>query len=146
MDCYSCHSANYNGTSNPNHKTAGFPTQCLSCHTTSAWRPASFDHDGPYFPIYSGTHRGKWSSCADCHVNPANYAVFECILCHEHSNRTEVDGHHRGVTGYAYQSAACYRCHSRGSAGVRSFRHLAPCARTRMKARPRMTCGPGGER
>jgi hypothetical protein len=115
--CYSCHQADYSGATNPNHAAAGFPTSCQDCHTTAAWRPATFDHDGRYFPIYSGTHRGRWSSCGDCHVNPGNYQVFECILCHEHANRTEVDSKHRGVSGYAYQSSACYRCHSTGRAG-----------------------------
>ena len=114
--------AAYMGTTNPNHQAAGFPITCESCHTTSAWRPATFDHDGRYFPIYSGKHRGKWSSCSDCHVSPSNFKAFECILCHEHSNRTEVDSKHRGVSGYAYQSAACYRCHSRGTAGFAASR------------------------
>ena len=86
-DCYSCHQANYAATTNPNHRAASFPTQCQTCHTTSAWKPATFDHDGRYFPIYSGTHRGRWSSCSECHVNPGNYKAFECILCHEHSNK-----------------------------------------------------------
>ena len=27
---------------------------------------------------------------------PGNYKAFECILCHEHSNRTKVDADHRG--------------------------------------------------
>jgi hypothetical protein len=116
-DCNSCHQANYAATTNPNHRAANFPTTCESCHTTSAWRPATFDHDGRYFPIYSGKHRGKWSSCSDCHINPGNYQAFECILCHEHSNRADVDNKHRGVGGYSYQSAACYRCHARGNAG-----------------------------
>ena len=114
-DCWSCHQSNYNGTSNPNHATAGFPTQCQSCHNTSAWRPATFDHDGRYFPIYSGKHRGKWSSCGDCHVNAGNYKAFECIRCHEHANRAEVDKDHREVRGYTYASAACYQCHRNGS-------------------------------
>ena len=96
--CSSCHQADYARTTNPNHQAAGFPTNCESCHTTSAWRPASFDHDGRYFPIYSGKHRGKWSSCSDCHVSPSNFKAFECVLCHEHSNRTEVDSKHRGVS------------------------------------------------
>ena len=117
--CNSCHQADYSRTTNPNHQAAGFPITCESCHTTSAWRPASWDHDGRYFPIYSGKHRGKWSTCSDCHVSAGNYKAFECILCHEHSNRTEVDSKHRGVSGYAYQSAACYRCHPRGA--VRSL-------------------------
>jgi hypothetical protein len=115
-DCYSCHQANYAATTNPNHRASGFPTTCQDCHTTTAWRPASFDHDGRYFPIYSGKHRGKWSSCGDCHVNPGNYKDFECIRCHEHSNKAEVDKEHREVNGYAYASAACYRCHPRGVA------------------------------
>jgi hypothetical protein len=114
-DCYSCHQADYNGTNNPNHRTAGFPTQCQSCHQTSAWRPASFNHDGRYFPIYSGEHKGAWQSCSDCHVNPGNSKAFECILCHEHSNRSKVDDDHSEVGGYSYSSPACYRCHPDGS-------------------------------
>jgi hypothetical protein len=114
-DCYSCHQADYAGTTNPNHQASGFPTRCQECHTTTAWRPASFDHDGRYFPIYSGKHRGKWSSCSDCHVTTGNYKVFECIRCHEHSNKAKVDEDHQGVSGYSYQSAACYRCHPAGT-------------------------------
>jgi hypothetical protein len=114
--CVSCHQQNYDQTTNPNHRAAGFPTQCQNCHSTDAWRPASFDHDGQYFPIYSGRHRGAWSSCSDCHVNPGNYAAFECILCHAHSNKSQVDRDHREVGGYSYQSAACYRCHRDGRA------------------------------
>lgn len=114
-DCYSCHRADYDATTNPDHRAAGFPTDCQACHTTDAWRPASFDHDARFFPIYSGRHRGEWSSCTDCHVNPGNYAVFECIFCHAHT-RAEMNDKHDGVGGYSYQSAACYRCHPRGVA------------------------------
>ena len=115
-DCYACHQADYAGTSNPNHQAAGFPTDCQACHTTAAWRPASFDHDGRYFPIYSGRHRGVWSSCTDCHMNPGNYGSFECLRCHAHSNKAEVDRDHDEVSGYSYQSSACYRCHRNGVA------------------------------
>ena len=113
-DCFACHQANYAGTTNPNHQAAGFPTQCQTCHTTGAWRPASFDHDGRYFPIYSGKHAGKWSTCADCHVNPGNYRAFECILCHKHSNEAEMRDKHKDEPGYTYTSAACLRCHPFG--------------------------------
>ena len=51
--------------------------------------------------------------CADCHINQNNYKAFECILCHEHSNKTKVDNDHKGRTGYSYASAACYQCHTR---------------------------------
>jgi hypothetical protein len=116
-DCYSCHAGDYNGTSNPNHAAAHFPTSCQDCHTTQAWKPAQFDHDGSYFPIYSGTHRGVWSTCGDCHVNPSDYHAFECILCHAHSDKARVDSAHQEVGGYRYQSSACYSCHPRGAAG-----------------------------
>jgi hypothetical protein len=115
-DCYACHQSDYAGTTNPNHQAAGFPTQCQSCHNSNAWRPASFDHDGRYFPIYSGQHRGRWSSCGDCHKNAGNYKAFECIFCHPHSNRAETDSHHRDEPGYSYRSSACYGCHPTGRA------------------------------
>jgi hypothetical protein len=114
-DCVACHRSNYDRTTNPNHASAGFPVQCQNCHATSGWRPASFNHDASFFPIYSGKHRQAWSSCTDCHVAPGNYSVFECIRCHEHSNKAEVDNKHRQVSGYQYNSQACYRCHPRGS-------------------------------
>jgi hypothetical protein len=114
-DCVACHRADYDGTRDPNHAAAGFPTRCDECHNTNGWDGANFDHDGRYFPIYSGKHRGRWSACSECHVNPGSYKNFECIRCHEHSNKSEVDHDHQGVGGYSYQSSACYHCHPRGT-------------------------------
>ena len=107
-DCYACHQAKYQATANPNHVAAGFPTTCATCHTTNGWTPANFNHT--WFPSNHGNAR----ACADCHKTANNYRAFECILCHEHSNKTDVDGKHKGVGGYAYTSAACYQCHPRG--------------------------------
>jgi len=116
-ECYSCHQPDYTATANPNHKTLNFPTSCKDCHTLNpGWKPAEYrEHDAASFPIYSGTHKGEWNSCADCHTNPANYAQFTCINCHEHSNKTEVDNNHSGVSGYIYNSTSCYACHPTGS-------------------------------
>jgi hypothetical protein len=111
-DCIACHQADYDGTNDPDHAAAGFPNTCASCHSTSAWEPANWDHD-VLFPIYSGKHRGEWNTCADCHVAPANYAVFECIFCHEH-NQDDMDREHRDERGYLYESTACLNCHPRG--------------------------------
>ncbi|MFN8547621.1 MAG: hypothetical protein U0527_06520 [Candidatus Eisenbacteria bacterium] len=113
-DCWSCHSADFNGTTDPNHQTLHFPHTCQQCHSTSHWDGATFDHDGPYFPIYSGAHRSRWASCATCHTNPNNYQDFNCLGCHPHSDRQETDGHHQGRQGYQYESHACYNCHPRG--------------------------------
>lgn len=111
--CVSCHRQDYDGTTNPGHAAAGFPTDCANCHTTTQWAGASFNHDAPFFPIYSGAHRGVWSSCATCHTNPTNYAVFDCLSCH---GKTQTDGHHTGVSGYVYASPNCYACHKNGRA------------------------------
>jgi hypothetical protein len=68
-----------------------------------------------YFPIYSGTHKGEWSNCTDCHTNPANYSQFSCTDCHEH-NKADMDDEHRGKRDYVYNSVNCYSCHPRGKA------------------------------
>ena len=112
-DCFSCHTDDYNRTTNPDHRAAGFPTSCEDCHSTNDWRDADFDHDGLYFPIYSGKHEDEWRECTDCHVVPSNFAVFECIDCHEH-RRSEMDDEHDRVPGYVYESQSCYACHPTG--------------------------------
>jgi hypothetical protein len=113
MDCFACHQTEYTNTTTPNHAAANFPTTCATCHTTTAWMPANWDHDAQHFPIYSGPHKEAWNDCADCHVNPANYQVFECINCHKH-RQPEMDDKHKNVNGYAWISASCYNCHPRG--------------------------------
>ena len=102
-DCYACHKTNYDNTSNPNHAASNFPTTCTQCHNTTAWIPSSWNHDSQYFPIYSGTHNGRWNSCSDCHTNPSNYASHTCnAICHK-------SDHH--------QNEDCYSCHPTGRSG-----------------------------
>ena len=31
----------------------------------------------------------RQGTCDSCHMTPSNYKAFECILCHEHSNKTK---------------------------------------------------------
>jgi hypothetical protein len=112
--CVSCHAAKYQAATNPSHVAAGFPQTCESCHNTTTWLGATFDHDGSFFPIYSGAHRGRWSTCAQCHTSAASYAVFTCTTCHA---KPTTDSHHTGVRGYVYSSTNCYACHPRGKAG-----------------------------
>ena len=114
MDCYSCHKQDFNATTNPNHTAAGFPTTCTTCHNTTTWTGAQFNHNK--FPIYSGVHAGKWTTCADCHTNPSNFAVFNCLTCHAH-DKTRMDQVHRNIRNYVYNSPNCYSCHPTGKAG-----------------------------
>jgi len=109
--CVGCHLNDYNQTTDPNHTAAQFPTTCLNCHNQNAWSPANWNHS---FPIYSGKHKNEWNSCSDCHTNPGDYSVFTCTTsCHPQS---QTNNDHQGVTGYSYNSAACYNCHPNGSA------------------------------
>ncbi len=112
--CVSCHQADYDATTDPSHQAAQFSTDCASCHTTAGWPGATFDHDARFFPIYSGSHRGRWSSCASCHTNSNDFQIFTCLTCH---GQSETDSQHRGRSGYRYDSQACYSCHPRGNGG-----------------------------
>ncbi len=111
--CAGCHTPDYNATNNPSHVAAQFSTDCASCHSETAWAPATFDHDAQFFPIYSGKHQGEWTACMDCHTNPANYTEFSCTNCH---TNPQTDNDHNGIGGYAYDNSACLACHPTGSA------------------------------
>jgi hypothetical protein len=105
-DCIACHQTDYDGE----HGGSGFPTDCSMCHGMNAWEPATFDHDSQFFPIYSGPHREKWSSCSDCHLG-GDVSDFTCTTCH---TRGDTDDDHTEVSGYVYESHACFSCHPRG--------------------------------
>ncbi|NCS88476.1 MAG: hypothetical protein GW789_07015, partial [Ignavibacteria bacterium] len=122
-DCYSCHMSDYDNSTNPNHAGAQFPTNCDECHSTNGWSPAQFDHDGRFFPIYSGKHAGEWNLCGDCHTNPSNISVFSCTDCHEH-NKPDMDNEHQGISGYIYASSECFACHPAGDSEG-AFNHSA---------------------
>jgi len=111
-NCVTCHQTDYNNTNDPDHQAAQFPTDCITCHTTNpGWTPATFDHDGQYFPIYNGKHQDEWNECIDCHTTPSNYSEFSCFKCHSQS---ETNNDHSEVNGYSYVSSECLRCHPNG--------------------------------
>jgi hypothetical protein len=105
--CVGCHQTDYNGTTNPNHKSAGFPTTCDTCHTTTVWTGAVFNHT--WFNVNHGNANGV---CATCHTNPSDYTVFQCTNCHGGGNANNF--HHPNLSGYVYNSVNCYQCHGKG--------------------------------
>jgi hypothetical protein len=113
--CVGCHLSDYNNTTDPSHSAAQFPTDCESCHSERAWAPATFDHDGQYFPINGGKHREAWNQCADCHSTAGNYSVFSCIDCHEHNNQADLADKHSELPDYTYTSQGCFDCHPTGN-------------------------------
>lgn len=111
-DCFACHMDDFAQTTNPNHEAANFPTDCVQCHTTNPnWMPATFDHDDMFFPIYSGRHEDVWNQCTDCHTNSNDFSVFTCLNCHPAGDTAD---EHDGVSGYMYESNACFQCHPTG--------------------------------
>lgn len=117
-NCVSCHQTDFNNTNDPDHQAANFPTDCVTCHTTNPnWIPTSWDHDGNYFPIYSGKHDNEWDTCTDCHTNPNNYATFSCFACHQENvtNNIHDQPDDPEFEGYIYESNACLECHPDGS-------------------------------
>jgi hypothetical protein len=92
----------YASTTRPQPRGPAIFNDCATCHTESAWSPATFDHDAQHFPIYSGKHNGEWSACIDCHTNPSNYAEFTCTTCH---TNPETNDNHNGINGYTYTIA-----------------------------------------
>jgi hypothetical protein len=115
--CYGCHQAAWLSTqtlggSVPNHIAAGYPTTCDTCHTTTTWLGATFNHT--YFPI---PHHG--SVCNDCHQVSTDYSSFTCINCHTTTahQQSQTNNTHNGVGGYSYGPTTCYNCHKNGGGG-----------------------------
>jgi len=122
-ECVTCHRAEYENESV--HAQEGFGTNCLECHNTTTFSDAEFNHDDPYFPIYSGKHQGLWGNqCSTCHTDINDRTVFTCLSSGCHANSSELQQQHQeeGVSGYVYESNACYTCHPTGNADD-SFNH-----------------------
>jgi hypothetical protein len=98
VQCISCHA-------DPAFHAGLFGTNCSSCHTTTAWLPASFN--GPHqFP----TNHGGANTCRSCHPN--SLASYTCFSCH---NQGQMVSRHaaQGITDISN----CVRCHASGGGG-----------------------------
>ena len=141
-DCYSCHKADFTGTTRPNHVATGMPTNCAICHTTSAWSPSAFDHSKTTFPL-TGAH--LTTACGQCHINnnytslptdcygchradfagttnPGHVAAAfpqNCLICHTTANWLNATFNHTTYTGYAltgmHATLTCAQCHLNGN-------------------------------
>jgi hypothetical protein len=115
--CYSCHQADYAGTTNPVHVAAGFPTDCTLCHSTTNWTTSTFNHATTAFPL-TGAHLTV--ACATCHVNN-NYTTLPtaCYGCHQ--------ADYNGTTSPPHVAAGfpttCATCHNTSSWTAATFNH-----------------------
>lgn len=108
-DCYSCHARDYQGTGEPNHAQAGFPTDCRLCHNTRSWGDATFNHTGF---VLQGRH--LTAACADCHKNGVYAGTSTaCASCHINDYNGTSDPNHRAL-GYSLE---CQTCHGTSATG-----------------------------
>ncbi|HLV88017.1 MAG TPA: hypothetical protein VKV39_13620 [Candidatus Sulfotelmatobacter sp.] len=117
--CVTCHLADYNGTTNPNHVTANFPQTCDQCHSTSSWTSATFNHNNTGFPL-TGAHTVPPRACTDCHVNNNyNLTSAACVTCHLADYNGTTNPNH--VTANFPQT--CDTCHSTSTWANATFNH-----------------------
>lgn len=97
--CVACHAE-------PVFHAGLFGTACASCHTTTAWRPATFNGQHT-FPLNHG--ESGIVSCTTCH--PSSFTTYTCYGCHKH-NETKVRSKHlkEGISNFQN----CVACHPTG--------------------------------
>jgi hypothetical protein len=105
-DCVGCHRTNYDRTTSPNHASAGFSTQCDSCHkpTDPSWQGPNFNHSSIFALV--GVHATQ--ACSACHINGVYHGTpRDCYTCHRTNyDRTTTPAH--AAAGF---STACDSCH-----------------------------------
>ncbi len=115
-----CHLTNYQGTTNPNHVTSGFPQQCELCHDTTVWTDSTFNHNNTAFPLTGRTRAA--TAAYVCHVN-GNYTTLPiaCIGCHQTDyNNTTNPGH---AAQPQFFPTTCTTCHTTAAWTNATFNH-----------------------
>jgi nitrate/TMAO reductase-like tetraheme cytochrome c subunit len=139
-ECAACHQEDYDGTTEPDHFAAGFSLDCTTCHGTTSWDEAEFDHAATEFPLTGahvsldcqschsdGVYDGKATECAACHqddydatTDPDHFAAgfsLDCTACHGTASWTPASFDHNlsefPLTG-AHSALPCMDCHGDG--------------------------------
>ena len=126
-DCYSCHTADWQSTTTlggavPNHITSGYPTTCASCHTTTSWLGATFDHSTTGFAL-TGAH--VTVACNLCHTSSA-VPPTDCYSCHtaDWQSTATLGGSVPDHTGSGFPAAStCSTCHTTTNWTTATFNH-----------------------
>ncbi|HMK09716.1 MAG TPA: cytochrome c3 family protein, partial [Anaerolineales bacterium] len=99
--CSACHNK-------PSSHGSAFGSNCGACHSTSAWRPASFNGPHP-FPM---NHGGAGGNCGKCHTS--SLMDYSCTGCHAHEP-ARMEEKHKEVSGFSLSK--CLKCHPGGKGG-----------------------------
>ena len=115
--CVSCHQANYNASVNPPHLSGKFSTDCKTCHTVTAWSPATFNHTtGTTFPL-TGAH--VTVTCISCHANGYVGIATTCVSCHQADYTATTNPGHTA----AKFPTTCETCHTSTAWSPSTFNH-----------------------
>ncbi len=131
-----CHLSKWNSTQTiggnvPNHISAGFPiSQCSTCHDTTNWADATFNHNSTGFPLQNSHQMapaGKVTQCTQCHIG-GNYALniqpTDCgnSGCHLTTWQGTNNPTH-STAGSAFAASNCSTCHDTITWTDNSFDH-----------------------
>ena len=117
-DCYGCHRAQFEATSNPPHRASGLGTNCIECHSpvSIAWG-GGFDHNTTGFPL-SGAHAA--TACTQCHPGGRFTKIStQCDNCHDAQFMATTNPPH-ATQGF---SKDCQSCHTTASWQPATFDH-----------------------
>ncbi|MFZ0389148.1 MAG: hypothetical protein WAN36_01720, partial [Calditrichia bacterium] len=115
-DCYSCHQADFTGVADPSHVQNNFSQTCTECHNTSAWSPATFDHNNTGFPL-TGAHNSL--QCIDCHTEGYSGIPTDCYSCHQADFTAVADPNHV-QNNFSHD---CQECHNTSAWSPSTFNH-----------------------
>jgi len=119
--CFGCHSNNFNTTSNPNHISLGFDTECSSCHTTeTGWKVYQFTQHDNFYTL-QGAHVNIKDNCYICHKGNYTNTPSECNGCHIDKYNSTTNPPHRAL-GF---STKCDDCHNQTAWHPATFNHDA---------------------
>jgi hypothetical protein len=114
VECTSCHQGDVPVNPADPEQIAHYPGDCMLCHeNTEDWLIASYSH----------MRSADCASCHDWEKPAAHYVdyVYECQVCHGHTDAWENTSHHEGYTDCAgcheivtpeeHYEGQCYGCH-----------------------------------
>ena len=115
MECKGCHQTKYNAAVLPSHTAAGIAVDCITCHTTTGWKPSLFNHTSTGFAL-SGAH-ALVVQCSSCHKGNTTSATPDCISCHQVQ--------YNGATGHVASKfpTDCKMCHTSNNWQNATFNH-----------------------
>ena len=115
--CIGCHQTDYDNTTDPNHTSAMFSTECLDCHTEDAWTPSTFDHN-TIWPL-NGAHATIANDCLQCHAAGYENTPNTCIGCHQ----SDYDNTNNPDHSAAMFPTDCTECHNESAWDPSTFDH-----------------------